>query len=38
LNVNFSYWIDYQGHLCFNIDKQASDYDKNNAFRDLWLQ
>ena len=29
---------DPRGHRWFNIDKQASDYDKNKAFRDLWLK
>ena len=28
---------DPRGHRYFNIEKQASDYDKNRAFRDLWL-
>ncbi|QBN18746.1 DASH family cryptochrome [Flavobacterium nackdongense] len=29
---------DPRGHRYFNIEKQANDYDKNRAFRDLWLQ
>jgi deoxyribodipyrimidine photo-lyase len=29
---------DPRGHRWFNIEKQASDYDKNKAFRDLWLK
>lgn len=29
---------DPRGHRWFNIEKQASDYDKNKAFRDLWLE
>lgn len=29
---------DPRGHRWFNIEKQASDYDKNSAFRDLWLK
>ena len=28
---------DPRGHRWFNIEKQASDYDKNKAFRKLWL-
>ena len=28
---------DPRGHRYFNIEKQASDYDKNKAFRNLWL-
>ncbi len=28
---------DPRGHRYFNIEKQASDYDKNKAFRKLWL-
>ena len=29
---------DPRGHRYFNIEKQANDYDKNKAFRDLWLE
>jgi deoxyribodipyrimidine photo-lyase len=29
---------DPRGHRYFNIEKQASDYDKNKAFRSLWLK
>jgi len=29
---------DPRKHRYFNIEKQASDYDKARAFRDLWLQ
>lgn len=29
---------DPRGHRYFNIEKQANDYDKNKAFRNLWLQ
>jgi deoxyribodipyrimidine photo-lyase len=29
---------DPRKHRYFNIEKQASDYDKDRAFRDLWLQ
>jgi deoxyribodipyrimidine photo-lyase len=29
---------DPRGHRWFNIEKQAGDYDKNKAFRDLWLK
>lgn len=29
---------DPRGHRYFNIEKQASDYDKNRVFRDLWLK
>lgn len=29
---------DPRGHRYFNIEKQASDYDKNKAFRTLWLK
>ncbi|WP_310558697.1 DASH family cryptochrome [Flavobacterium sp.] len=29
---------DPRGHRYFNIEKQASDYDKNKAFRNLWLE
>ena len=29
---------DPRGHRYFNIEKQAGDYDKNKAFRDLWIQ
>jgi deoxyribodipyrimidine photo-lyase len=29
---------DPRGHRWFNIEKQASDYDKNKAFRKLWLK
>ncbi len=29
---------DPRGHRWFNIEKQASDYDKNKAFRNLWLK
>ena len=28
---------DPRGHRYFNIEKQANDYDKNHAFRNLWL-
>ena len=28
---------DPRGHRYFNIEKQATDYDKNKAFRKLWL-
>jgi deoxyribodipyrimidine photo-lyase len=28
---------DPRGHRWFNIEKQASDYDKKRSFRDLWL-
>jgi deoxyribodipyrimidine photo-lyase len=28
---------DLRGHRYFNIEKQANDYDKNRAFRELWL-
>jgi deoxyribodipyrimidine photo-lyase len=28
---------DPRGHRWFNIEKQAGDYDKNKAFRNLWL-
>ncbi len=28
---------DPRGHRWFNIEKQASDYDKNKAYRNLWL-
>lgn len=28
---------DPRGHRFFNIEKQATDYDKNKAFRKLWL-
>lgn len=28
---------DPKGHRYFNIEKQANDYDKNKAFRKLWL-
>jgi len=28
---------DPRGHRWFNIEKQASDYDKNKDFRNLWL-
>lgn len=28
---------DPRTHRFFNIEKQANDYDKNKAFRDLWL-
>lgn len=28
---------DPRGHRYFNIEKQANDYDKNKAFRKLWL-
>jgi deoxyribodipyrimidine photo-lyase len=28
---------DPRGHRYFNIEKQANDYDKNKAFRNLWL-
>jgi deoxyribodipyrimidine photo-lyase len=28
---------DPRGHRYFNIEKQANDYDKNNEFRNLWL-
>ncbi len=28
---------DPRGHRYFNIEKQASDYDKNKAFRKLWI-
>lgn len=28
---------DPRGHRYFNIEKQAGDYDKNKAFRNLWL-
>ena len=28
---------DPRGHRYFNIEKQAADYDKNKAFRKLWL-
>ncbi|ENI5844496.1 DASH family cryptochrome [Flavobacterium psychrophilum] len=29
---------DPRGHRYFNIEKQASDYDKNKEFRELWLK
>lgn len=29
---------DPRGHRYFNIEKQAADYDKNKAFRTLWLK
>nr|WP_315222693.1 DASH family cryptochrome [uncultured Flavobacterium sp.] len=29
---------DPRGNRYFNIDKQASDYDKNKSFRNLWLK
>ncbi|WP_310377376.1 DASH family cryptochrome [Flavobacterium sp.] len=29
---------DPRGHRYFNIEKQANDYDKKFAFRDLWLK
>ena len=29
---------DPRGHRYFNIEKQAGDYDKNKAFRNLWLR
>ncbi len=29
---------DPRGHRWFNIEKQASDYDKNKVFRNLWLK
>ena len=29
---------DPRGHRYFNIEKQANDYDKNKAFRNLWLE
>jgi deoxyribodipyrimidine photo-lyase len=29
---------DPRKHRFFNIEKQAADYDKNRAFRDLWLE
>lgn len=29
---------DPRGHRYFNIEKQANDYDKNHAFRNLWLR
>jgi deoxyribodipyrimidine photo-lyase len=29
---------DPRGHRWFNIEKQAGDYDKNKAFRNLWLK
>lgn len=29
---------DPRKHRYFNIEKQANDYDKDKAFRDLWLQ
>jgi deoxyribodipyrimidine photo-lyase len=29
---------DPRGHRYFNIEKQAADYDKNKAFRSLWLK
>ena len=29
---------DPRGHRYFNIEKQAADYDKNRAFRKLWLE
>jgi deoxyribodipyrimidine photo-lyase len=29
---------DPRGHRYFNIEKQAADYDKNKAFRKLWLE
>jgi deoxyribodipyrimidine photo-lyase len=29
---------DPRGSRAFNIEKQATDYDKNNAYRDLWLR
>lgn len=29
---------DPRGHRYFNIEKQANDYDKNKAFRKLWLE
>ncbi len=29
---------DPRGHRYFNIEKQASDYDKNKAYRNLWLK
>lgn len=29
---------DPRGHRWFNIEKQANDYDKNQKFRNLWLQ
>ena len=29
---------DPRGHRYFNIEKQAADYDKNKAFRNLWLE
>jgi len=29
---------DPRGHRYFNIEKQAADYDKNRAFRTLWLE
>ncbi|WP_395047971.1 DASH family cryptochrome [Flavobacterium sp.] len=29
---------DHRGHRYFNIEKQASDYDKNKEFRKLWLE
>jgi deoxyribodipyrimidine photo-lyase len=29
---------DPRGHRSFNIEKQATDYDKNKAFRKLWLE
>jgi deoxyribodipyrimidine photo-lyase len=29
---------DPRTHRFFNIEKQANDYDKNKAFRNLWLE
>ncbi len=29
---------DPRGHRWFNIEKQSNDYDKNKAFRNLWLK
>jgi deoxyribodipyrimidine photo-lyase len=29
---------DPRGHRYFNIEKQASDYDKDKSYRNLWLQ
>lgn len=29
---------DPRGHRYFNIEKQANDYDKNKAYRNLWLE
>ncbi|WP_310556754.1 DASH family cryptochrome [Flavobacterium sp.] len=29
---------DPRGHRYFNIEKQASDYDKSKVYRDLWLK